>query len=927
VPLEPGTRLGAHEIVGLLGAGGMGEVYRANDTRLKREVAIKVLPEAFAQDPDRAARFQREAELLASLNHPNIAAIYGLERIVSSTAGQATVGIVLELVEGHTVADLIVRGPMPPADALPLARQIAEALEAAHDKGVVHRDLKPANIKITPDGRVKVLDFGLAKMLESNPASSSMSMSPTLSVHATYAGTILGTAAYMSPEQARGKPVDRRTDVWAFGCVLYEMLTGKHSFEPGETVSDAIVSVLSREPDWTALPADTPAPIRRLLRRCLQKDPQKRLPHIGAARIEIDEALSGVDEPSTSTPTVHAERLAEAPRRLWLRAIVAAAVLVTAAAVTGFIAWRVKPEPARTVTRFSIVPPADQRMLTGARRAIALSPDGTSLAYSANQRLYVRSLSSLESRAVPGSDLGVSAAGPAFSPDGQSLVFGSPLDHTVKRVAVTGGAVFTMYPNDAVYGMTWDETGIIFGQPGKGIVRVPPTGGTPETIVPVANDELASSPQLLNGGSVVLFSLKKATDTWDRGQVVAQSLRSGERKILVNGGADGHYLSSGHLVYATSGVLLAVPFDVRNLAVGAGGPVQVLEGVQRTGMGVNGTGQAQYTYGSNGTLAYLPGPVTVSASAGLDLAIFDRSGGSQPLKLPPGAYRAPRVSPDGNFVAFERAEDTGEVAVWIHEIAGRTAMRRLTFGGRSRAPVWSPDGQWIAFQSDRDGDNGVFRQRADGTGVAERLTDRQEGSSFTPQSWSRDGAELLVTVEKDNRFTLATLSVKERRVTSFGDVQSVEPTEAAFSPDGQWIVYQIRASSSIPRQIFVQPFPATGAKYLVPQASSTVSTGPGHPFWNRKGTEIIVNAAPTDSYAVAFTAKPQVQFGRPADFPRQGRAEPNPSTNRRWADAMPDGDHIIGITAPGSAPGAQNAAQINVVLNWFDEVRRRVPLQ
>src|SRR5262245_16137478 len=357
MPLDPGTRLGAYEILGLIGAGGMGEVYRATDTRLKREVAIKVLPEAFAQDPDRLARFQREAELLASLNHPNIAAVYGLEHT------DGVVGIVLELVDGETLADVVARGPLPLVDVLPIAQQITEALEAAHDKGVVHRDLKPANIKITPDGRVKVLDFGLAKMLDPAEArgakAGAMSMSPTLSVHATYAGIILGTAASMSPEQARGKPIDRRTDIWAFGCVLFEMLTGRHAFEPGETVSDAIASVLTREPDLTTLPDETPPPIRRLLRRCLQKDSQQRLPHIGAARLEIDEAHRGspVEEHTVAAVATPAVAVRPSGRRRALQWMGVAAAFAVGAAIAGYAAWKLKPEPPRPVVRFNVALP------------------------------------------------------------------------------------------------------------------------------------------------------------------------------------------------------------------------------------------------------------------------------------------------------------------------------------------------------------------------------------------------------------------------------------------------------------------------------------------------------------------------------------------------------------------------------------------
>src|SRR5262245_40239033 len=527
--LASGSRFGPYEVIAPLGAGGMGEVYRASDTRLKRDVAIKVLPEAFAADPDRLARFQREAELLASLNHPNIAAIYGLEH------ADGVVALVLELVEGETLADLIARGPIGLADALPSARQIAEALEAAHDKGGVHRDLKPANIKVTPDGRVKVLDFGLAKMLENDPKSSSLTMSPTLSVHATYAGTILGTAAYMSPEQARGKPVDRRTDVWAFGCVLYEMLTGKQSFEPGETVSDAIVSVLSREPNWDALTADTPAPIRRLLLRCLQKDPQKRLPHIGSARIEIDETLSGSVPEMTDAPGPVRHAVPMAPRRV---AIPLAVGLIVGGVLAGFGAWTLKPAPPRSVTRFSIMLPDQETFSNENRRLVALSPDGSNLVYVANRRLYVRSLSTLQSNAITGADAR-NVTNPTISPDGQAVAFFA--DGALKRQMIRGGTSVPICSATSPPGMTWDERGLFFAQVGKGVLRVSPDGGTPEVIAEVGNEQNVCCPQVIAGGNVLLFSQKSARDPSDTGQIVAQDLRTRVRKVLVDG-SDARYL-------------------------------------------------------------------------------------------------------------------------------------------------------------------------------------------------------------------------------------------------------------------------------------------------------------------------------------------------------------------------------------------------
>jgi serine/threonine-protein kinase len=914
VPLDPGTRLGAHEIVGLLGAGGMGEVYRATDTRLKRDVALKVLPDAFSHDPDRLARFQREAELLASLNHPNIGAIYGLEQ------RDTMVAIVLELVEGETLADVIARGPLALADALPIAHQIAEALEAAHDKGVVHRDLKPANIKVTPDGRVKVLDFGLAKMLETDPKSSAMSMSPTLSVHATYAGIILGTAAYMSPEQARGKPVDRRTDVWAFGCVVYEMLTGKHAFEPGETVSDAIASVLTREPDLTTLPADTPPAIRRLLRRCLQKDPQQRLPHIGAARLEIDEARSGSPEDATVPASlVPAPPVRASARRRAMPWIAAAAGVVAAAAIAGSGAWWLKPEAARTVTRFNVLLPEGQGFSNTGRQLVALSPDGSNLVYVANSRLFIRSMSTLEAHAIAGSEAGgTGVTSPAFSPDGQSLAFWSVAERAVKRLAVSGGAPVTICPSENPLGLSWEERGIVFGQPGKGIMRVSPSGGTPEVIAPLEADESACCPQLLPGRAAVLFTVRKNQEPYDKARIVAHRLDMGTRTTVIEGGSDGRYLSTGHLVYVLAGVLFAVPFDAKRLET-TGGPVPVLEGVRRTaGTGnaaAGSVGLAQFSVADSGTIAYLPGPATL-AEGNSDLGLFDRSGKMQALKLPPGSYRAPRVSPDGKTVAFDN-EDAKDANVWMYDLAGGGAPRRLTNGGRNRSPVWSPDGQWIAFQSERDGDAAIFRQRADGSGLAERLTKPDAGARHSPQSWSRDGTSLLMTVEKGNQFALWTLSISDKQTAPFDDVKSVIQIDASFSPDGRWVAYHMRESlRQSASEVFLQPFPSTGVKHLVPQQG-------GAPYWLPKTNELVLNIGPLRSAAIAVTTTPRIAFGRPTDFSRVGRVEVSPSTSRRNVDAMPDGEHVIGVVLASGVEG--NASQITVVLNWLDEVRQRAP--
>jgi serine/threonine-protein kinase len=883
----------------------MGEVYRARDGRLGRDVAIKILPTDVAADPDRLARLEREAQVLASLNHPNIAHIHGIEDSTGTPA------LVMELVEGPTLADRIAKGPIPLDEALPIANQIAQALEAAHEQGIIHRDLKPANIKVRPDGTVKLLDFGLAKAFESWPtAHASATVSPTLSVHATQAGLILGTAAYMAPEQARGKPVDKRADVWAFGVVLFEMLTSTRAFER-EDITDTIVAVVSTEPDWSALPAATLPVIRDLMHRCVEKDPRRRLRDIGDARIRIEDVLEGrsSDASQTPVPSRAAPRIGLAGR------MVAAAV--AAGALTGLAVYQFRP-PQRPsmVTRFVVPLPDGQGFTNPGRSLLAFSPDGASLVYNANSRLHLRAMSGLDEHVISGSEESAGLLGPAFSPDGTSIVFYSQADRSFKRLEMSGGTAVQICVADTPFGVSWNEQGIVFGQRGKGILRVSPNGGTPEVIASVAADEVAANPQMLPGGRTVLFSVAKSGSLWDKGQVVAQRLADGSRKILIEPGSDGRYLPTGHLVYALSGVVLAVPFDPVNLVI-SGGSVPVIDGVQRAGPGVasGNPGGAHFSVSMSGSLAYLPGP-GVSQAAATDLALFDRKGGAERLKLPLGPYVAPRVSPNGKEIAFER-DDEREVSIWRYSLAGGHAAQRLTFGGNSRAPVWSADGQWIVYQSDREGDRAIFWQRADGTGTAERLTKPEQGVTHTPQSSSSDGVSLLFSAQKEAQSNLWTLTLKDRKVAAYGDMNA---REAAFSPDGRWIVYQAPIGSGA-NGVFVEPFPRTGSRYQVP----LIGTG-GQPFWSPKGDEIIMNTGAASSTVIAVTTKPSVSFGRPEPFPRQGRNDPPPTTDRRNSDMLPDGERVIGVLAQADALLSRGQApHIVIVENWFDELRARVP--
>jgi serine/threonine-protein kinase len=906
----------------------MGEVYRARDTKLRREVAIKILPDAFSLDPDRIARFQREAELLASLNHPNIAAIYGFEESSGASA------IVMELVEGETLADAILKGsglsaqgsdaekasgasPQPSRgvsvdEALPIARQIVDALEAAHDRGVVHRDLKPTNIKITPDGKVKVLDFGLAKAIEAGGAgrTGGLSMSPTLSVHATYAGTILGTAAYMSPEQARGKPVDRRADIWAFGCVLFEMLSGKQAFEGGETVSDAIAAILRAEIDWTVLPADTPPHVQSILRRCLQKDPQKRLPHIGVVRLELDEP------PAAAAPvaTIVAQPVG-APRPLWKRALPVAATAIVVGMLAAATAWILKPAAPQPVTRFSIALGERQSFSGSANQLLTISPDGRRLAYSANGQLYVRFMSEAEAKPILGTNGFV--INPVFSPDGESLVFWSGQERALRKLAAAGGAAVTLCSADQPFGISWNADAIVFGQGRKGILRVPANGGKPEALVSVKDGEQAYGPQILPDGQTVLFTLATGggSDRWDSARVVVQSLKSAERKTLIEGGSDARFLPTGHIVYALRGVLFAVPFDAKRLAV-TGGPVPMVEGVRRSA--ISATGAAQFSVSNTGSMFYIPGPASTAGSQ-QDLALFDRKGGVEPLKLPPGPYEYPRVSPDGKRIAFG-SDDGKEAVVWIYDLAGTSAMRRLTIGGRNSFPIWSADGLRVAFQSDREGDQGIFWQLADGTGTAERLTKSEPGTSHVPDSWLPHGDRFLFSVAKGAEFSLWTFSLQEKKATPFGDVRSRNPINAAFSPDGRWVAYTSTETGNA--TVYVQPFPATGTKY---QISKATANNHHHAVWSPDGKEVIYIPGPGPAMAVSVTARPTFTFSNAVPLPKQFY-EGGPTSPRTY-DIMRDGQRFIGVTgdAPGLPGQGASAPPIQVILNWIEELKRRVP--
>jgi serine/threonine-protein kinase len=911
--LNPGTRLGSYEIIGLVGAGGMGEVYRARDCKLGRSVAIKVLPAALAGDRERISRFEREARALAALNHPYIATLFGLEEAEHEPHRHL---LVMELVEGETLAERLRRGPLPPETALALARQIAEALEAAHEKGIIHRDLKPANIKITQDENVKVLDFGLAKAMDAGPepGGTNLANSPTVSSLGTQVGVILGTAAYMSPEQAKGQPTDHRSDVFSFGVVLFEMLTGRRPFH-GETVSDILASVLVRDVDLGALPPALNPRLPDLLRRCLEKSPKRRWQAIGDVRAEIEIIMAApFAVPASAAPT--SAMLSKPP--LWRRALPLVGVAVMASALTGTFVWMTRPMRApAAVTRFQYTLPDPMRLFGTQRSMVTLSPDGRLLAFSAlasaGQRagLYVRPLDALDATRVVEDDSQVVPIGPVFSPDGHWLVYWTTSDQALIRIPANGGAALRLCQTELPSGLTWSTDGIVFSNT-EGIHRVSSDGGRPELLVKASPGEIIFGPQILPGGRTLLFTAADASggsERWDAGRVVVLTIGSADRRTIVDGGTDARYLPSGHLVFGRAGVVYAVPFDLSTLAI-AGREVPVIEGVMR-GTGTYGSGTLNMSVASDGTLAFVPGPLT-PLSTKLSIGYFDRTGASELLPIPPGSYQSPRVSPGGAQIAFV-TDDGKDVNVWVYDAGRGHAPRRLTFSGTNRSPAWSADGQRIAFRSDRDGAMAIYWQRADGSGVPERLTTPGKGETDVPMSFSPDGAWLLFDRLAAGRASLFQLSLRDRTVARVGAVTSTLLTGAVFSPDGQWIAYASREAGRS-NQLFVEPFPPTGVKYLVSNSSEDAH----HPIWSPDGTALFYTPGPGPRLMrVLLTLTPGFASGA-ASVVERPFANVSSSADRPY-DITGDGKRFLSTSDPDGG-----VRQITVVRNWFEELRAKV---
>jgi len=882
--LTPGARVGPYEVTGSLGAGGMGEVYRARDAKLARDVAIKILPRTFTNDVDRLGRFEREARLLASLNHPHIGAIYGLETI------DGTPALILELVEGDTLAERIIRGPLPAAEARAIAAQIADALEAAHERGIVHRDLKPANIKITPSGVVKVLDFGLAKAATGDDGGPDLTHSPTVTMDGTRDGVVLGTAAYMSPEQARGKVVDKRSDVWSFGCVLFETLTGRSAFA-GETLSDTIAKILEREPDWRALPDRTPPALERLLRRCLEKDPKQRLRDIGEARIGL--ARQGEE----AGPARENQPAAWTWRQRAAAIAVSAAVVATAVATGAWYESRPSALVRATLVQFILPPPPGTRFAVSLETAfLALSPDGSQIALVARPsdgpgRIWLRPMSAAEARPLAGTE-GASSA--FWSPDGRSLAFFA--GNQLKRIDLSGGSPVTICEvpeNIGLFG-TWGAGGqILFASvEGTAIFSVSTNGGTPAALVTpdrALKQSRAHWPWFLPDGKRFLY----LTRMQDGSGQITLGERGAPPRAILSAVSNPQWVDPDYLVFVREGTLLGQRVDLAS-GRAVGEAFSIAEPVSY----FFSTAMASFTTSRNGMLAYQ------SRGSLNRLAWVDRAGTELGPVGPAGLYQRLRISPDGKSVVFDRGEPRmGTGYMWVTDLERGVETRLTSDPGSEGGAAWLPTGHAVVFQADRGGPPHLFRKDLL-TGKEDELT--PVATFQEPLDISPDG-QWAAFQRRTDRGTndIDKLPLAGGKPSPLLDSRFDE-ADLRFSPDGRSIAFVSDESGRY--EVYVAPFPFTGAK-------TRVSAGGAYqPRWSRDGRELFYQSFDRHLVAVAVrAATPTLELGSPAPlFSFDGRLG--------WAnfDVAPDGKRFLAITRVLFA----NEQPLSVVLNWTADVKR-----
>jgi serine/threonine-protein kinase len=866
------TTIGHYEIREPLGKGGMGEVFRAFDTRLKREVALKLLPESFAADPERMARFQREAELLAALNHPNIAHVYGVEDRA----------LVMELVEGETL-----KGPKPLDQALAIADQIAEALSAAHERGIIHRDLKPANIMITHEGVVKLLDFGLAKAAEEKPGDASNS--PTITMSPTRAGMILGTAAYMSPEQARGKNVDRRTDIWAFGCVLYEMLTGKQAFH-GETVSDIIASVLAKEPELDAAPAR----VRRLLKKCFEKDPRQRLQAIGDYKLLLEEARL---EPYASG--------ARASKWPWVVAAGAFALLSIALSVAWWRGARAVDQP---FTQFAVDLGPDA--IAGQRTTVAISRDGRRIAFPTRNGLATRALDQANSTLLLGT---VGAEDPFFSPDGRSIGFFA--DGKLKKIAIEAGAPVSLVDavGDNDRGGSWGDDGyIVFaptGSPNQPLIRVAAEGGTPSPLTKLdSNSNSHRWPQVLPGAAAVLFTASPQAGYHESDNIVAHTLKTGQQKVLARGAYFGRFLAApngkGFLLYVHEGTIFGAPFDPGRLELLAPA-APLITGVAAD----NASAGGQFDVSQSGALVYQSGRSLATNT----FAWMDNTGRISPSAAKPNSYIDPRFSPSGKRLAYGVSGPGGR-NLWTYDIARETPTQLTFTGGTGTRLTWTPDEAHLVYSTLSVEHQAIWWIRADGSAPPDRLLEAK--SVVQPGSFTPDGRR-LVYVEAASQIRALPLDLTDPEHPKPGQPEPIptrsQALDPAISSDGHWLAYS--SAESGPRDVFVQPFPGPGAR-------TRISTEGGRfPVWSRKEHQLLFLANDDHIMAVEYTIQGgNFEAGRPRRW--SPIAVLRVANNSPTFDLHPDGKRLVVFPKPESDE-SRGGVRATFLLNYAQELERR----